>query len=120
LNTPKSPLRTHTQGSNLAEIQKQEAHCLVLHPEDAVKRGIQSGDHVVLFNEQGKACLPVRLSEDIVCGVVCLPEGVWADLDSAGIDAGGAANMFTSTAGTAASLSCIMHGVGVEVEKVIE
>jgi len=71
-----------------------------------------------LFNEQGKAHLPVRLSEDIVPGVVCLPEGRWADLDNAGIDAGGAANMFTSTTGTTASLSAIMHGMGVEVEKV--
>jgi hypothetical protein len=47
-----------------------------------------------------------------------LPEGRWADLDNAGIDAGGAANMLTATTGTAASLSAIMHGMGVEVEKV--
>jgi anaerobic selenocysteine-containing dehydrogenase len=72
---------------------------------------------VSLFNEQGKARLTVRLSEDIAPGVVCLPEGMWADLDNTGKDAGGAANMFTSTTGTAASLSCIMHAVGVEVEK---
>ena len=118
LITPKSALRTHSQGSNIAEIQKAEAHCLVMHPADAAKRSIQTGDMVALFNEQGKAQLPVRLSEDIVPGVVCLPEGRWADQDNAGIDAGGAANMLTATTGTAASLSAIMHGMGVEVEKV--
>jgi anaerobic selenocysteine-containing dehydrogenase len=116
LISPKSALRTHSQGSNIVQIQKQEALCLILHPDDAAKRGIQSGEWVFLFNEQGRARLPVRLSEEIVPGVVCLPEGRWADLDDTGIDAGGAANMFTATTGTAASLSCIMHGVGVEVE----
>ena len=118
LITPKSALRTHSQGSNIAEIQKQEAHCLSMHPEDAAKRGIHSGEIVFLFNQQGKARLPVRLTEDIVPGVVCLPEGRWVDLDNTGSDIGGAANMFTATTGTAASLSAIMHGLGVEVEKV--
>jgi anaerobic dimethyl sulfoxide reductase subunit A len=118
LISPKSALRTHSQGSNIAEIQKQEARCLSMHPSDAAKRGICSGKYAILFNEQGQARLPVRLSADIVPGVVCLPEGKWADLDNDGIDNGGSANMFTSTVGTAASLSAIMHGVGVEVEKV--
>jgi anaerobic dimethyl sulfoxide reductase subunit A len=118
LISPKSLLRTHSQGSNIAEIQKQEAHCLIMHPEDAEKRGIQTGEYVFLYNEQGKARIAVKLSEDIVPGVVCLPEGMWVDLDSAGTDTGGAANIFTSTTGTAASHSCIMHGMGVEVEKI--
>jgi anaerobic dimethyl sulfoxide reductase subunit A len=118
LISPKSALRTHSQGSNIAEIQKKEAHCLTMHPADAAKRGIKTGELVLLHNEQGKAHLLVRLSEDIVPGVVCLPEGRWADLDNAGIETGGSANMFTSTTGTAASLSAIMHGVGVEVKKI--
>ena len=118
LITPKSPLRTHSQGSNIAEIRGKEAHCLLMHPEDAARRGIHSGEWVYLFNQQGKERIPVRLSADIVSGVVCLPEGMWVDLDGAEIDTGGAANMFTATTGTTPSTSAIMHGMGVEVEKI--
>ena len=48
-------------------------------------------------------------------GVVCLPEGIWVDLDQDGVDQAGSANLFTSTAGTAPGTACIMHAVGVEV-----
>jgi hypothetical protein len=43
---------------------------------------------------------------------------MWVDLDGAGIDKGGAANIFTATTGTGPSISSIMHAVGVEVEKI--
>jgi Anaerobic dehydrogenases, typically selenocysteine-containing len=118
LISPKSPHRTHSQGSNIAEIRKKDAHCLTMHPDDAARRGIQTGERGHLFNEQGRAYIPVKLSEDIVPGVVCLPEGIWVGLNDAEIDTAGAANMFTATTGTAPGIACIMHAVGVEVEKV--
>ena len=70
-----------------------------------------------LFNAAGAAHVPVRLCEDLVPGVVCLPEGVWVELDGSGLDTAGAANMFTSTEGTAPATACIMHGVGVQVSR---
>ena len=67
---------------------------------------------VRLFNPQGKARIAVRLTEDMIPGVVCLPEGVWVELDGSGVDVGGAANMFTSTQGTrpAPPASCMAWG----------
>ena len=117
LISPKSPYRTHSQGSNIPAIRQQAAHALTMHPQDAAARGIVDGETVRLFNAQGVSHVPACLSEDIAPGVVCLPEGIWVELDTAGVDVAGSANMFTTTEGTAPGTACIMHAVGVEVDK---
>ena len=117
LITPKSPHRTHSQGSNIAEIRRKAAHALDMHPADAAARGIADGDVVRLFNAEGAAQVAVRLCDDLAPGVVCLPEGVWVELDGSGLDMAGAANMFTSTQGTTPATAVIMHGVGVQVSR---
>ena len=63
LITPKSPHRTHSQGSNIAEIRRKASHALDMHPADAAARGIGDGDQVRLFNADGRgagAGPPVR------------------------------------------------------------
>ena len=117
LITPKSPYRTHSQGSNIPAIRERDAHALIMHPQDAATRGIAEGDVVRLFNGQGASYIRAHLSVDIIPGVVCLPEGIWVELDAMGIDTAGSANMLTSTDGTAPGVSCIMHAIGVQVEK---
>lgn len=117
LITPKSPHRTHSQGSNIAEIRKKEDHALHMHLLDAAQRGIAHGDTVRLFNAQGVVRLVVHLTEDITPGVVSLMEGVWVELDSQDIDRAGAVNILTSTKGTRPGYACIKHAVGVEVTK---
>lgn len=116
LITPKSPHFTHSQGSNIAEIRQKAAHCLEMHPQDAAARRIADGDQVRLFNEQGTSLITACLTADLTPGVVCLLEGVWVELNENGIDQAGSANMLTSTTPTQPSRSCIMHGVGVEVQ----
>lgn len=115
LITPKSIHRTHSQGSNIPQIQRKAAHTLEMNPQDALTRGIQDGDKVRLFNTIGTAHVTVRLSDDLGTGVVCLPEGVWVEFDEEGVDVAGSANMFTTTGGTSPGTACIMHAVGVEV-----
>ncbi len=115
LITPKSPHRTHSQGSNIARIAEKAAHALEMNPKDAAVRGIADGDCALVFNARGRSRIGVRLSPDIVPGVVCLPEGIWYEPDGDGVDLAGSANMFTSTAGTGASHACVMHAIGVEV-----
>jgi len=116
LITPKSPRRTHSQGSNIPEIREKEAHALELHPQDAAARGIRAGDRVRLFNDTGEAQIVVRLSNDLMPGVACLLEGIWPELDERGIDRAGSSNMFSGTQGTTAGTACIMNGMGVQVE----
>ena len=115
LLSPKSPHRTHSQGSSIPALRAKAPHGLEIHPVDAAARGIAAGSMVQVVNAQGTACLPAILNPDLTPGVVCLMEGIWADLDEQGLDRGGAANLFTSTQGTTAGTACIMHGVGVEV-----
>ena len=88
-----------------------------MHPHDAAARGLAEGDAVIIHNDQGRVRAPVHLSEDIMPGVVSLLEGMWVALDHDGVDTGGAANMLTSTHGTAPGRACIMHGVAVQVER---
>jgi anaerobic dimethyl sulfoxide reductase subunit A len=115
LISPKSPHRIHSQGSNIPEIRAKASHALEMHPQDAAARGIANGSRVRLFNTQGTAYVHARLTEDMLPGVVCLPEGMWVELDADGNDTAGSANMFTSTLGTAPGTACIMHAIGVEV-----
>lgn len=115
LISPKSPHFTHSQGSNLPELRKRANHAVEMHPQDAAVRGINAGQLVRVFNQRGEARLPVRLTEDLTPGVVCLREGSWVQLDDEGVDTGGAANMFTATTGTLPSIQPVMHGVSVEI-----
>lgn len=116
LITPKSPHRTHSQGSNIPDIRRLAPHVLTMHPRDATARGIADGHVVRLFNAQGETRMPVCLSEGILPGVVCLLEGIWAEVDGAGVDMAGSANMVTATQGTTPGIACIMHAVAVEAE----
>jgi len=118
LITPKSPHLVHSQGSNIPQIRDKPAHALSMHPQDAAARAVRDGDLVLLFNERGAARILARISDDLIPGVVCLPEGGWAALDENGVDTGGSANMLTSSDGTRPGLACIMHAVGVEVKPI--
>jgi anaerobic dimethyl sulfoxide reductase subunit A len=117
LLTPKSPHRTHSQGSGVADISRRAAHAFEMHPRDAEARGLVDGERVRVFNERGEAHVVLRLSPDLSPGVACLPEGQWVELDSEGRDLAGSANMLTGTEGTLPSVSCVMHGIAVEVER---
>jgi anaerobic selenocysteine-containing dehydrogenase len=116
LITPKSPHRTHSQGSNIPAIREKAAHTLQIHPLDAAARGIAEGARLRLFNAQGAAYVTASLSADLTRGVVCLLEGIWVELDENGVDTAGSANLFTATTGTQPGVACIMHAVGVEIE----
>lgn len=114
LVTPKSPNRTHSQGSNVAALRRREPHALSMHPADAARRGIVDGAPVHILNAQGTSQVRVHVTDEVMPGVVSLPEGIWADIDGQ-LDLAGSANVLTSTDGTSPSTGCIMHAVAVEV-----
>ncbi len=120
LITPKSAFFTHSQGRNIPTLREKEPAVVSVHPRDAADRGIRDGDRVLLANDRGQAVLPVHLTEELMPGVVCLPEGCWVDLDENGVDRGGSANMFTDTQGTAPGVACIMHAIPVEIKAIRE
>ncbi len=118
LISPKLGLFTHSQGANLPAIAGRAGMELSLHPVDAARRGIAEGDPVRVYNAQGACRVKAHLTEDLLPGVACLPEGVWFTLDAQGEDTAGSANLLTSTEGSTPSVGCVMHGVGVEIERV--
>jgi anaerobic selenocysteine-containing dehydrogenase len=93
---------------------------LSIHPEDAKRRRISQGDSVRIASAEGSTRARAHLEDSILPGVVSLPEGAWPDPEAPAEDDCGAANRVTSTLGTEADTSCIMHGIAVRVERVSE
>jgi molybdopterin guanine dinucleotide-containing S/N-oxide reductase-like protein len=94
-----------------------------IHPKDAAKRGIKSGDIVKLFNERGTVLGGAIVWERIMPGVVSQEHGARSDMIATGpdeyIDRGGANNLISPENGT--SQNCwgmATSGYLVEVEKV--
>ncbi len=115
LITPKSKFRIHSQGSNVAWLREREEHALWMHPQDAFQRGIVEGSEVEIYNRQGRVRIRVNITAEIMQGVVSLMEGVWVDLNTAGVDLAGSANMLSSTQGTPPSRSSTTHDILVQV-----
>ncbi|NJE04628.1 dehydrogenase [Thermococcus sp. M36] len=53
---------------------------LYINPTDAGRRGIENGDRVEVFNENGRIRTAARLTDDIPPGVVLLYKAFWAKL----------------------------------------
>lgn len=70
---------------------------------------------VIVASDQGKIQIPLKVTDDIMEGVVCLLEGIWPDLDQNGIDHAGATNILTSTKPTEPCMGSRTHSVLVEV-----
>jgi anaerobic selenocysteine-containing dehydrogenase len=49
-----------------------EPHC-VLHPDEAARRGLADGARVRLYNERGKVGLVLKVSDEVLPGVVLVP-----------------------------------------------
>lgn len=56
-------------------VKGPEACTLLMHPDDAGKRGLADGDRVEVRSRVGAVAVPLALSSDIAVGVVSLPHG---------------------------------------------
>ncbi|WP_299407321.1 molybdopterin-dependent oxidoreductase [uncultured Roseobacter sp.] len=76
--------RLHSQLDNGAYSLSQKIagrEPVLIHPDDAVARGIKDGDVVELFNARGRCLAGARVTEDIAQGCVFLWTGAWYDPD---------------------------------------
>jgi anaerobic dimethyl sulfoxide reductase subunit A len=115
--TPHSKYRINSQNSNLPWIDALEPKVLVVNRKDGEDRGIRSWDSVRVFNEVGEMRIQVRLTDDIIKGAICLPQGAWTVMDEHGIEIGGATNALTSTIPTLPSQGSRTNSVFVQLEK---
>ncbi len=92
---------------------------LVMHPDDAAQRGIGEGDHVLVLSPQGELTAEVRISEDIMNGVVSKLQGTWPVFDAASgaLLPNDSVNMVSSTTPTMPSYGSRTHSTAVEVVK---
>jgi len=67
---------------NSQRLVKGKARCtLLMHPEDAARRGVQDGATVSVRSRVGEVQVPVELTTDMMPGVVSLPHGWGHDRD---------------------------------------
>ena len=93
--TPKIRFRTHSIYYENPWLRETYIQHMMIHPEDAKPRGLESGDVAKVYNDRGTILTPVYVTERIVQGVVSIPQGAWCDLGEDGVDRGGSANMLT-------------------------
>jgi anaerobic dimethyl sulfoxide reductase subunit A len=75
------PRRSHSDFDNNPWLREAFPHPLYMNPADAVPRGIEEGDIVLITSRHGKSLRPAHLTERIVPGVVNLPHGAWAEVN---------------------------------------
>ena len=115
LVTPKARLRVHSQLGALPWFSKRDERALWIHPGDAAARGVEDGALVEVRSAQGRVRCPVRVTADVMPGVVALTAGIEPDFDGAGRDVAGAVNVLTSDEPTLPSRGATMSCVAVEV-----
>lgn len=79
LISPKSHAFLNSNFANLPAQQMQagEEQQVLLHPDDANRRGIAAGTPIRVFNERGAFEAKATLSPDVRPGVVVAPSGYW-------------------------------------------
>lgn len=95
---------------------------LVMHPQDAARRGLAAEEVVRVFNGRGQCLAGLQLSDRIRPGVVQLPTGAWYDPLEPGttgtLDRHGNPNVLTSDKGTSSLAQApAAHSALVDVER---
>src|SRR5262249_42517061 len=78
LLTPKSHAFLNSSYANMA-VQRPTAgeQCAMIHPDDALARGIRDGAVVNVFNDRGRVTCKAKLTSDVMRGSVAIYSGYW-------------------------------------------
>jgi len=71
-----SPASDKTISSTLGELPRPSVS-LLMHPSDAVPRGLKDGDPIRIFNDLGEVQCSLKVEATIREGTVSLPKGLW-------------------------------------------
>ena len=117
LLTPKVSRFIHSQ--RIEQEDRSECAQIHIHPEDMVSLGAQKGEILKIWNSNG-ALLASAISDVwLQPGTVWIEEGIWT-MPIDGVDLCGNPNMLTSDEGTLESISNIMHGIPIQIERIAE
>ncbi len=110
--TPNAANRIHSQFGNLAIIkQNTPLPALIISPEDADSRKIETGDKVRIYNSNGEIFSQAEISNRLPAGIVVLHNGIW-------IQDGGGGNHLIPGIETDMGFGAAFHDYKVEVELV--
>jgi anaerobic selenocysteine-containing dehydrogenase len=66
--------QAHTAYAGVAFLRRREGEPVcILHPKEARRRGLADGARVRLFNERGEVGLVLRISDEVLPGIVLVP-----------------------------------------------
>ncbi|WP_223427687.1 molybdopterin-dependent oxidoreductase [Tateyamaria pelophila] len=119
LVSPQPGDKLHSQlEAALADVPGARPVALILHPDDAARRGIVQGDLVRVFNARGACRARATISTEIYPGVVALPTGAWYGDPGSNIDPQGNPNVLTLDVGTSRlGQGCSAHTALVDVAR---
>lgn len=117
--SPQPGDKLHSQlEAALADQPGARPETLLLHPENAAERGIQTGDLVEVFNARGTVMARAKITDTIHPHVVALPTGAWYGNPRSGPDPHGNPNVLTKDVGTSRlGQGCSAHTALVNVRK---
>ncbi|MBO4221054.1 molybdopterin guanine dinucleotide-containing S/N-oxide reductase [Bradyrhizobium neotropicale] len=79
-NQPATRLHGQLDFGGYSQSRKIEGREVArMHPDDAAPRGIVDGDVIRIFNARGACLAAVKVTDDVMRGVVNLPTGAWYD-----------------------------------------
>ncbi len=113
LVSPHSKARANSQFDNIEPIKKMGDDRLWINETDAIKRRIQDGDTVHVYNHRGRIRATANVTLGIMPGVASIDQGQWYAPDDRDIDSGACANVLTndkmSPAGAFPSNTCLVQ-----------
>ena len=111
LLTPNTKNRIHSQFNNLPAIQRLNPTTKIhLNPDDAAKRGIESGMTVKVFNKRGEVMIEAAFDHSLRPGCVWITNGWW-------ISDGGGVNFLSASRETDMGHGAAFHDNFVEVRR---
>ena len=122
-NQPKNKLHSqmdHGRYSKSFKVNEREP--LEINPTDANKRNLKNGDVVKIFNKRGSCLAGIKITEEVMRGVVQMSTGAWYDPENPTQDGSmckhGNPNVLTPDKGTSKlGQGPIAHSCLIEIEK---
>jgi anaerobic selenocysteine-containing dehydrogenase len=108
--TPNTGSRIHSQFGNLKIIRETNPEPVIkISPADAKSRGINSGQKIRLYNNNGELISRVSISNRVPPGIVVMPNGIW-------LNEGGGVNHLISAQETDIGYGAAFHDNRVDIE----
>ena len=84
-NQPKFKLHSQLDNGQVADAEKSDGRAIIeINKADAAARNISDKMLVKVFNDRGSCLAVIKITEDIMQGVVNIPTGAWLDPSQSG------------------------------------